>query len=102
MLDAIEQHRDELDALCRRVGAQRLDAFGSVARGDFDPATSDMDFIVEFDSLAPMSFADAYFTLKGELETLFGRRVDLLTEQNLDNPFLRRRVEVERRLVYAR
>ena len=102
MIDAIERHRDKLDALCRRVGAQRLDAFGSAVRADFDVTASDFDFIVEFEPLAPASYADAYFTLKSELEALFGRPVDLLTERNLDNPFLRRRVDAERRPVYAR
>ena len=102
MLDAIEQHREMLDALCRRVGAKRLDAFGSAVRSDFDATASDLDFIVEFEPLAPARYADAYFTLKAELETLFGRRVDLLTERNLDNPFLRRRVDAERQPVYAR
>ncbi len=102
MLDTFEQHRAVLDALCRRVGAQRLDAFGSAVRADFDSAASDLDFIVEFEPLAPIRYAEAYFTLKSELEDLFGCRVDLLTESSLDNPFLRRRVDAERRRVYAR
>ena len=98
MLDALAQHREKLDALCRRVGAQRLDAFGSAVRADFDIGASDLDFIVEFEPLAPARYADAYFTLKSELEALFGRPVDLLTERNLDNPFLRQRIDAERRI----
>ena len=73
-----------------------------MVRADFDAATSDFDFIVEFDPLVLARYADAYFTLKQELEALLGRRVDLLTERNLDNPFLRKRVDAERQLVYAR
>jgi predicted nucleotidyltransferase len=35
--------------LCRRYGVRRLDVFGSAARGaDFDVATSDVDFLVQF------------------------------------------------------
>ena len=35
--------------LCRRYGVARLDVFGSSARGmDFDPRSSDFDFLVEF------------------------------------------------------
>jgi predicted nucleotidyltransferase len=49
MLDLIEAHRDEIAALCRRFGVQRLDVFGSAARGtDFDPEHSDVDLLVSY------------------------------------------------------
>jgi predicted nucleotidyltransferase len=102
MTQLIEQHRDELAALCRRAGARRLDAFGSAVRDDFDPTTSDLDFLVEFDDVPPASYAEAYFTLKVGLEALFGRQVDLVTDSSLANPFFRERVVAERRNVYAR
>jgi uncharacterized protein with HEPN domain len=35
-----------------------------------------------------------------EFEKLFGRKVDLLTEPGLENPYLRRRVETERRTLF--
>jgi uncharacterized protein len=98
----IDNRRDALADLCRRTGARRLDLFGSAARGDFDPATSDLDFVVEFDDLPPVQYADAYFALKESLEALFGRHVDLLTPAGLENPYLRDRVNAERQLVYAR
>lgn len=102
MTSIIEQHRDEVAALCRRTGARRLDVFGSAARGDFDPATSDLDFLVEFDDLPPKAYADAYFALRESLETLFGRPVDLVTAGSIENPFFRERIEAERKSVYAR
>lgn len=102
MTNLIAQHANELIALCRVAGARRLDVFGSAARGDFDPATSDLDFLVAFDDLPPSEYADAYFTLKQSLESLFERPVDLLTEANLENPYLRDRVYAERESVYAR
>lgn len=102
MTSVIEQHREEVAALCRRAGARRLDVFGSAVREDFDPATSDLDFIVEFDELPPRAYADAYFTLKESLERLFGRPVDLITEGSVENPYFRERIDAERRPVYAR
>ena len=86
LIDIIEQHRDDVAALCRRAGARRLDVFGSAARDDFDPATSDIDFLVDFDDLPPPSYAQAYFTLKESLERLFGRPVDLVTSSSVENP----------------
>lgn len=102
MTSLIEQHRDAVAALCRRAGARRLDVFGSAARGDFDPASSDIDFLVEFDELPPKAYADAYFALRESLEALFGRPIDLVTTGSVENPFFRERIEAERRPVYAR
>ena len=36
-----------LRELCERFGVERLELFGSAARGEFDPANSDLDFIVQ-------------------------------------------------------
>jgi len=83
-------------------GARRLDVFGSAARGEFDPGSSDLDFLVELDALPPARYASAYFALKEGLEKLFGRRVDLVTESGLGNPYFRQRVQAERRNLYAR
>ncbi len=101
MEKVIEEHLAELAELCRRAGARRLDVFGSVARGEFDPSASDLDFFVEFEDLPPARYADAFSSLKQDLEALFGRPVDLITEANLANPYFRARVEAERQAVYA-
>lgn len=87
--------------LCRRSGARRLDLFGSAVRDDFDPNRSDLDFIVVFDNLPPVAYADAFFALKEGLERLFARPVDLVTERTIRNPYLRQRVAAERQPVYA-
>ena len=71
-------------------------------RGDFDPAVSDLDFLVEFDDERPSAYANAYFSLKDGLESLFGRPVDLVTRSGLQNPFFAERVRAELRNVYAR
>lgn len=102
MTDLIDQHRDEVAALCRKAGARRLDAFGSAVRADFDPQTSDLDFLVEFDDVPPAAYARAYFALKEGLESLFGRPVDLVTKSSLANPYFRERVTAECQNVYAR
>lgn len=102
MTNLIEQHREEVAALCRRTSARRLDVFGSAAREDLAPTTSDLDFLVEFDDLPPAKYADAYFALKESLEALFRRPVDLVTDAGLENPYFRDRVIAERNLVSAR
>ena len=82
MIADISRHREELRDLCRRFHVRRLDVFGSAARGDFDPARSDIDFLVEFaaeeDDLA--RFAD----FKEALEILLARRVDLVDRKAIE------------------
>lgn len=89
-----------LAEICRKYGVVRLDLFGSSARGEFEPASSDVDLLVELPALPPGDYADAYFGLLSELEAMFARRVDLLTYAAPANPHLRRRVEAERRSLF--
>jgi predicted nucleotidyltransferase len=102
MTAVLDPYRGDLDKLCRKYSVRRLELFGSAATGAFDPSRSDFDFLVEFDDLSPTAYADAYFSLKHELEVLFARSIDLITESNLANPFFRKRVLAERQPVYAR
>src|SRR4051794_40786260 len=90
-----------LPALCRRFGVRQLDLFGSAATGRFDPARSDLDFLVVFEETPPAAYADAYFGLHAALEGLFGRKVDLVTGPALENPHFRRQVLAECRTLFA-
>ena len=103
MIADIAQHREELRNLCRRFHVRRLDVFGSAARqADFDPARSDLDFLVEFDSGAPEALSlKTYLGLKDALETLFGRKVDLIEPGAMRNPYLKADIERSREPVFA-
>jgi predicted nucleotidyltransferase len=90
----------DLVALCRRHKVRRLDLFGSAATGAFDPARSDLDFLVEFEPLEPVAYADAYFGLREGLEAMFGRKIDLITRASLKNPYFRQSVLAERRPLF--
>jgi predicted nucleotidyltransferase len=101
MQPLIESRRSEVVELCRRHRVRRLDLFGSSVRADFDPETSDLDFLVELEPVTPAAYADAYFSLKEALEALFQRRVDLVTSSSLVNPYFRESVAAARENVYA-
>ncbi len=47
MIALIEDNREAIAELCRQFGVRRLAVFGSAAKGTFDPATSDVDFLVD-------------------------------------------------------
>ncbi|MBP7746342.1 MAG: nucleotidyltransferase domain-containing protein [Phycisphaerae bacterium] len=101
MLPLIDQHRAELTALCRRYHVARLDVFGSAATGEFDPARSDLDFLVEFRDLPAEQRFDTFFELQRALSELFGRPVDLVEADAPRNPYFLRRLNESRRPVYA-
>jgi hypothetical protein len=101
MIAEISSHREELRELCRRFHVRRLDLFGSATGDDFDPARSDLDFLVEFDPSPPGGYADAFFGLKESLEQLFGRSVDLVAGAAIRNPFFRESVEGAKVPLYA-
>lgn len=98
---SIDQQRTEIVRICERHQIRRLELFGSAARStDFDPATSDADFLVEF---APESKRGlgTYFALKSDLEALLRRHVDLIEPATLRNPYLLAGVNSARELIYA-
>jgi predicted nucleotidyltransferase len=90
---------DELTALCHRYGIRELALFGSVLRDDF---TSQSDIDVLYD-MGPTSAIRSLFDvgrLVGDLEELFGRRVDVANKQRL-YPVLREEILSTRRVIYA-
>jgi predicted nucleotidyltransferase len=101
MLPLIEQHRQELNQLCKRYDVRQLELFGSGARNDFDPASSDLDFLVAFRRDGTMSPADRYLRLLGDLEALFGRKVDLVEVSAHRNPYFMTNALKHRELLYA-
>lgn len=102
MLPLIEARRSELAGLCRRFHVSRLDVFGSAIRDtDFDPARSDVDILVAYDANFPApSFAE-FLALRDALSDLFGRSVDLVSAEAIENPFVRAEIERTRQPLYA-
>lgn len=97
----IEANRPELIRLCQRFGVRRLELFGSAAAGDFDPQSSDVDFLIEFQDMPPTAYADAYFGLLEALSDLLHRPVDLVTLSAVKNPYFLRGIEQSRTMLYA-
>ncbi len=78
----LEKERDSI----RRLGVNRLGLFGSFVRGEQKP-DSDVDILVEMES----NTFGAYVEVLDFLEDLFGRKVDLVPEEDI-KPLLRNRI----------
>jgi predicted nucleotidyltransferase len=101
MHPAIAQHRSGISAICQRYRISRLEVFGSAARAvDFDPASSDADFLVEFAPDAQPGLK-AFFGVKADLEQLLGRGVDLVEPGAVRNPYVLASINRNREAVYA-
>ncbi len=94
-------HIEEVKSLCSKHRVRHLYAFGSVLTESFD-SESDVDLLVDFEAMDPTDYADNYFDLKFSLQKLFNRRVDLIEEKAIKNPFFRKSIESRKRLVYGR
>jgi predicted nucleotidyltransferase len=95
--DVLMANSQSLRTLCQRYGVQRLDVFGSAARGDFDPAHSDLDLIVQMQGEREPGYARRFCGFAEELEALYQRPVDLLTERMIKNPYFKAEVQRSRR-----
>ncbi len=97
----IEENRGELERICRAHRVARIELFGSATGTAFDPARSDLDFLVTFQELGFDQYADGYFGLLEDLQTLFQRPVDLVIASAFQNPYFHQAVESTRTLIYA-
>lgn len=78
----------------------RLIVFGSILTENFKKP-SDIDLIVDFSGVELYDYADNYFDLKKSLESIFNRRVDLLEDKALKNPYLRQSIDSSKQLIYG-
>ena len=88
----------EIAEICVRLGVRRLDFFGSGTRS---ASPRDLDFLVDLGDRPPAEHVSAYFALLERLQALFTLPIDLVTPAGLVNPYVRRRVEQEKALLYA-
>jgi predicted nucleotidyltransferase len=90
----------EIVELCRTHHVRRFSVFGSAVRDDFDPATSDVDVRIEFEENVDSSVRD-YFAIHDKLTELFGRKVDVISSREIQNPYLRKIIENTQVTLYA-
>lgn len=98
----IDEKLPSLVSICRQNGVNRLDLFGSAARDEFEPTSSDLDFLVSFQDSESRAILDSYFNTLRRLEELFGRKVDLVMADSVTNPFLQESLDRDRIMLCER
>jgi predicted nucleotidyltransferase len=95
----LEVPKEALEDFCHRWKIEELAVFGSVLRSDFR-IDSDIDILATFSGDADWSIFDRS-RMHEELSNLVGRKVDVIEQTGLRNPFRRREIMSRRRIIYA-
>lgn len=100
----IELNMERITALCRKYRVAQLWVFGSILTPRFS-SESDIDFAVNFDSETinreGLDWADIFFDFIHELESLLGRKVDMVCDDAVTNRFFRKELDSTKRLIYG-
>jgi uncharacterized protein len=90
----------EFQFLCKTHNVKYLYAFGSSVSSKFDKDHSDIDLLVDVDSSDPVDRGETLISLWDLFEKFFKRKVDLLTESSIHNPYLRKSIDATKILIY--
>ncbi len=90
----------ELKSLCQKYDIKTMYLFGSACSNEFSDS-SDIDILISFKDISFEKYTDNYFDLYKELVSLFGRKIDLVTERSLTNPYFIESIEETKQLLYA-
>lgn len=100
--ELLQAKLEPLRELCERFGVVKLELFGSAAKGTFDPKSSDIDLIAEFNNRREGNYAARFLDFAEGAEALLQRPVDLLTEAMIKNPYFKQDVDESRITLYIR
>lgn len=96
----LDKHIRDIERLCSTHNVKQLYAFGSALTEKFN-TDSDIDFIVNFETIEASLYVDNYYDLKFSLQDVLNRPVDLLEEQAIKNPYFQQTVNQQRQLIYG-
>lgn len=100
MQGLIQDKLNDLKKLCQDYDVKTMYVFGSACTDKFNDK-SDIDILISFKDLSIEKYTDNYFELHYKLEELFNRKIDLLTENSLSNPYFIESIEETKQLLYA-
>lgn len=102
MNSIITSRLGEIRKILKENQVRRAYAFGSVCTDQFNEK-SDVDILIAFDDeLDPITYGTNYFIVVQELENLFQRHVDLITERTIRNPYFKKVIEQTKTPIYER
>ena len=98
--EEISHKVNDISAACKAHNVRFIYAFGSSITKRFDSAKSDIDLLVDVEYSDPVERGEKLISLWDTLENIFQRKVDLLTESSIHNPYLRKSIDSTKILIY--
>jgi predicted nucleotidyltransferase len=98
--EEILKQASDFTALCKNHKVRYLYAFGSYTTDKFNSKTSDIDLLVDLDVSDPIERGEKLLSLWDTFEAFFQRKVDLLTDSSIRNPYLRKSIDSTKVLIY--
>ena len=98
--DEILKQETDFKTLCQKHNVKSLYAFGSSTTENFDFNKSDIDLLVEIEDIDPIERGEKLISLWDTFELFFHRKVDLLTDSSIHNPYLRKSIDSTKILIY--
>lgn len=98
--DEILKKLNEFNSLCKKHSVNYLYAFGSSVTDKFDYSRSDIDLLVDINENDPIERGEKLISLWDTFEKFFQRKVDLLTDSSIHNPYLRKSIDSSKILIY--
>ncbi len=99
-MNIIENYSKDITELCKTHKVKSLYAFGSVLTDKFNNE-SDVDLIVDFQQLDVLDYGDNYYDLKFSLESMLKRKIDLLEQKAIKNPYFIKTINQNKKLIYG-
>ena len=100
MQQLITDNLEKIKAICLTNNVKSLFAFGSVCTDKFNE-NSDVDLLISHNPMDSGDYADTYFDLADKFENLFHRKVDLITDKSLSNPYFIASMNQTKTLLYG-
>jgi uncharacterized protein len=95
----VKENLEKIERILEAHKVKRAYLFGSAATARFSPE-SDVDFLVTFGKIPFGEYATNYWSLEDDLQQLLNRKVDVVVERTLTNPYLIKVINQTKTLIY--
>lgn len=103
MAPLIKENIEHIVSACEKHKVKHLYLFGSAARGSDFSVKSDVDFLYNFkkEEIEFNNYAENFFDFLFELENMLNRKIDLVPDEKIKNPFFLKHVNAEKIKIYG-
>jgi predicted nucleotidyltransferase len=102
MIPLIQNNIQAIRELCKKHHVKTFYLVGSAAKENSFHDDSDVDFLYRFknEEIEEFDHADNYFDLLFALQDLLNRKVDLVAEVKMKNPYFIKSINQSKRIIY--